>query len=424
MPPDLSPTKLGSAAAWRVWIIAVVFVAYQFSIQTGYAIVNGVVQADINLNVTQIGTIAATYTWVFALCQFYSGALLDRLGARIITPASIALVTLGAFTYSKANSFEMLLLAQTILAIGSCSAFVGAGYLGGQWFGMAKFSFMFGLVLLFAALTSAISQNTINYLLETLQWRELFSYAGFVGVALFALAVTFIRNPQPIPKQAQTGVLKFFSSVTTGLFDVAKIGHVWLASLVGAALFGTLLASGVVWAPKLLVVRGASEATAVIGSSMLWLGLAVGSAILPWWSDRIQRRKPPIVLCTLIQFAALVVIIYLPPLGSTIDLALCFIFGVANAAHMLCFSSAADVVKPNQIGTSASIVNGMIFITGGIMMARPGIRIDRAIEMGAAKVPLDIAQYAALPFVVVLASALVLALAMKETYPVKQAASE
>ena len=157
---------------------------------------------------------------------------------------------------------------------------------------------------------------------------------------------------------------------------------------------------------------------------MLWLGLAVGSAILPWWSDRIQRRKPPIVLCTLIQLTALVVIIYLPPLGSTIDLSLCFIFGVTNAAHMLCFSSAADVVKPNQIGTSASIVNGMIFITGGIMMARPGIRIDRAIEMGAAKVPLDIAQYAALPFVVVLASALVLALAMKETYPVKQAASE
>ena len=86
MPSDFSATKLGSLAAWRVWIVAVVFVAYQFSIQTGYAIVNGAVQADINLNVTQIGTIAATYTWVFALCQFYSGALLDRLGARIITP--------------------------------------------------------------------------------------------------------------------------------------------------------------------------------------------------------------------------------------------------------------------------------------------------------------------------------------------------
>ena len=60
MPSDFSATKLGSLAAWRVWIVAVVFVAYQFSIQTGYAIVNGAVQADINLNVTQIGTIAAT----------------------------------------------------------------------------------------------------------------------------------------------------------------------------------------------------------------------------------------------------------------------------------------------------------------------------------------------------------------------------
>jgi len=33
---------------------------------------------------------------------------------------------------------------------------------------------------------------------------------------------------------------------------------------------------------------------------------------------------------------------------------LCFAFGVGNAAHMLAFSTAADVVKPRQIGTSAA----------------------------------------------------------------------
>ena len=57
-------------------------VVYLFSVQTGYAIVNSGVQKDVGLSVTQVATIAATYTWVFALFQFYGGALLDQLGSR------------------------------------------------------------------------------------------------------------------------------------------------------------------------------------------------------------------------------------------------------------------------------------------------------------------------------------------------------
>jgi hypothetical protein len=52
-------------------------------------------------------------------------------------------VTIGIFVFANANSFTMLLLSQVIVAIGSCTGFVGAGYVGGKWFGMAKFSFMF-----------------------------------------------------------------------------------------------------------------------------------------------------------------------------------------------------------------------------------------------------------------------------------------
>ena len=56
-------------------------------------------------------------------------------------------------------------------------------------------------------------------------------------------------------------------------------------------------------------------------------------------------------------------------------------------------------------------------IVGGIMIARPGVRIDRAIEMGMEKGSMDLAQYAALPLVVALAVAFALSLAMRETYP-------
>ena len=71
---------LGGARAWVVWAIAVTFVVYYFSFQTGYSIVNANVQQDVGLSVAQVGLIAALYTWVFAICQFLSGALLDRIG--------------------------------------------------------------------------------------------------------------------------------------------------------------------------------------------------------------------------------------------------------------------------------------------------------------------------------------------------------
>jgi sugar phosphate permease len=93
---DANPSCCHSEArAWFVWVLAVTFVVYYFSFQTGYSIVNSNVQKDIGLSVPQVATVAALYTWVFALCQFFSGALLDRLGAGKIIPVSIALVTIG-----------------------------------------------------------------------------------------------------------------------------------------------------------------------------------------------------------------------------------------------------------------------------------------------------------------------------------------
>jgi MFS family permease len=109
-----SPTHpvLGGPQAWLVWTIAVTFVVYYFSFQTGYAIVNSSVQKDLDLSIAQVGFIAAIYTWVFAICQFLSGSLLDRMGARPILLPSIVLVTIGVFIFAYARNFEMLLLSQ------------------------------------------------------------------------------------------------------------------------------------------------------------------------------------------------------------------------------------------------------------------------------------------------------------------------
>ena len=67
--PSTASTKpLGGIYAWLVWGLATLFVVYLFSVQTGYAVVNSSIQKDVGLTGGQVGTIAATYTWVFAIC--------------------------------------------------------------------------------------------------------------------------------------------------------------------------------------------------------------------------------------------------------------------------------------------------------------------------------------------------------------------
>jgi cyanate permease len=282
---------------------------------------------------------------------------------------------------------------------------------------MAKFSFMFGLVQFAASFFSAFNQNLLSLVLEEVPWRELFNYIGFFGVALFILGALFIRNPSPIPARSGEGVGGFFSSLGRSILEVAKIPHVWVASVFGALCFGVMLGLGVVWAPKLLMVRGFDQATANWSASLLWLGLAAGCFTIPSWSDALKSRKLPILVCTAVQTVALALLIFLPDMGLLVAMILCFAFGVGNAAHMLAFSTAADVVSPNRIGTSAAIVNGIMFLIGGIMIQRPGIRVGSGIEAGLQSGTLSLAKYAAWPLMLALIVALMLAFFIRETYP-------
>lgn len=407
----------GGATAWVVWGVAVAFVLYLFGFQTGYSVVNPSLREEVGLTLSQVGLIAAAYTWSFALFQLLSGALLDRLGARRVLPPAIALVTAGVFFFAHATSFTAIITAQLILAFGACAGFVGAGYVGGQWFGMAKFSVMFGLVQCLASLFSAFSQNLLSLLLKHLGWRELFNWVGLAGIALFVLSMRFIRNPAlEATRGREQSLGRFLGDVLSDILRVAKVGHVWLAAGYGALIFGSLLAAGVVWAPKLMLVRGLPQDAANLAVSVLWLGLAAGCIVFPRWSDAVSRRKLPVLAGVALQLVALLALLYAPDLAAGVAMALWLVFGFGAAAHMLAFSAAGDVVKLEQIGTSAAIVNGTMFLVSGFLIARPGEIAERLIAVGGPGT-IEIAQGALRPLSLGLVVALVLAALIRESHP-------
>jgi MFS family permease len=363
---------LGGPEAWLIWVIATTFVVWLFAIQTGYAVVSPDIQKTAGLTIAQVGLAASIYTWVFALAQFFSGALLDRFGSRPLMGIAVAFVALGAYLYAGTTNFGTLALAQTVLAIGSSFGFVGAGYLGGEWFGAAKYGLMFGLVQTFASLGSAVGQPLILATLSKMSWQDLLFAFGTFGVLLAILAFAFVRNPAPDPEAApQPHSGGVFGEIFRNLGASFANVRVDLSAVLAGASFGAMLAVGTLWGPRIMEARGAATDFATILTGLAWLGLAVGAPVVNVISDRWRSRKWPAFWGLLLQAAAITLVIYLPSESKGVALVLMFAIGLFAGAHMLGFTIAGEAVPGNLVGSASAIVNGVCFIIGGLLTSIP-----------------------------------------------------
>lgn len=87
-------------------------------------------------------------------------------------------------------------------------------------------------------------------------------------------------------------------------------------------------------------------------------------------------------------------------------------WALSNAAHMLSFTMAAEMVPEELEGTSAAITNGCMFLVSGIFIALPGYLLPEASSYGASDF-----QTALMPIWIINVAALAIcALFLKDTF--------
>lgn len=359
--------------AWINWTLGVAFVVFVFTFQTGYAITNVDMTNKLSLTVTQVGIIGSIYTWAFAVAQFASGSILDRLGMRWVLPIACAVVTVGGFVFANANGAGMLIAGQVLMALGGSFGFVGAGFVGGKWFGPAKYGLMFCWVQFVASLSAIVGQRVLGELATQYSWDQLLNGLAMGGLVVTVLLFAVLRSPPDSEATEEwLGFLPFVRSIVDHINEVSAISDSWINALIGGATFGSMLALGVVWGPRFLAAGGMDQTDAFGVSSMMWLGLALGAPVFGWISDKLRKRWMPMAAGCLLQLVAIVYILANPTMsvqGASIAF---FIWGFMSGGSMLNFAIGADLVKPSLIGTSAAVVNAVQFIVGGIIMAIPG----------------------------------------------------
>lgn len=424
-------SELGGFKAWVNWIIGVSFVVLVFTLQTGYAITNSHVAKDLSLTIAQVGLIGTIYTWVFAITQLASGSILDRLGTRWVLPIACLVVSAGAFLFANSTGPEMLIAANMLAAVGASFGFIGAGFVGGQWFQPIKYGFMFSLVQFVASLSAIAGQRILGALITDVAWDQLINGLAFIGIAISVLMMLFLREPKRSASHTHKweGFKQFVDALLDSLGKVISIRDTWINALIGGATMGTMLGLGVVWGPRVLMAGGMEQGEAFTASSMAWAGLAFGAPAFAWFSSLMKSRVKPMAAGCGLQMVAIVIGIANTGMSHSEASILFFIFGFMAGGSMLPFTIGSELVPPSLIGTSAAVVNATQFIVGGIMMAVPGRvlegtgliarvhekSMDSDLVLGMN--PVSDFQWALSIMPVTLGIALFLCLFLKETYP-------
>lgn len=366
----------GSSRAWLNWGLGVAFVVVVFIMQSGYAITNKSVAADLGLSLTQVGLVGSVYTWVFAIAQFGSGSMLDRLGARRCLPLAAALLTVGAVVFALATSYWMLIAGQVLMALGGSFGFIGAGFIGGQWFDPLKYGFMFSLVQFAASTGALVGQRSISFLIENLglTWPVLIGGIAVLGALVTVLMLLVLRDPPGAEENREgwQGLRSFIDSILTAVSTVASVRAGWLNALIAGATFGSLFAMGVVWGPRLMMAAGMPDGQAYSVGSLCWLGLATGAPCISWLSDRVGKLVKPMAVACALQLVFLGAALIWAPVSPVLASVLLFAFGFCAGGSMLPFAIAAKLVPGKLVGTSAALVNAVQFIISGMLMALPG----------------------------------------------------
>ena len=157
-------------------------------------------------------------------------------------------------------------------------------------------------------------------------------------------------------------------SILGGIGAVLRIRNVALAFIGCGAITGPMLAFGGLWGvPFLTSQYGLGTAQAAFVISVMLVAWSIGSPVAGAWSDRLRRRKLPLICGGALAAAQWAILIYVPDLPWTLLIALMAGIGFASGSVVIGFAFCKESVPAALAGTASGIAN-MGNMLGGMAM--------------------------------------------------------
>jgi MFS family permease len=274
-----------------------------------------------------------------------AGMLLNKHGFRKIGSISAISLAAGSLITALSLTLPQALLGRLIIGIGGCFLTIGAAVVIPQWFAPKHIGKAMGIYVAGVPIAVIAAFFSTPILAQTYGWQTPF-YLTSIASAVIAILFLFLVKDGPFKIGFSIGPSEVKDALSSR--ELWKIGIIWMLFNMSAIGFLT-------WAPVMFVTFKSLDIiyASILSSSIMIVSLFL-APLFGWASDKIDRRKPFIVVGALVTGALNFLIGYL--LGVPLVMAIVLSGFSGAAVPGLIMAIAARTLPQKQAGISFGVM--------------------------------------------------------------------
>jgi MFS family permease len=150
-----------------------------------------------------MGYLLSAFLWAYAFAQLPTGAMVDRIGPRILLTMGLSLWSVAQLIGGLVQSFGQFFGARILLGIGEAPQFPTGARVVRDWFNQRDRGLATGIFNCASSLGTAIAVPLLTFLMLSFGWRAMFVIMGIAGLVVAAIWCVLYRNPQEIALTAE-----------------------------------------------------------------------------------------------------------------------------------------------------------------------------------------------------------------------------
>lgn len=408
---------------WIIWLLAAFFYFYEYFLRVAPSVMIPELMGAFQVDATAIGLLSGFYFYIYAPMQLPVGVLTDKYGARRLLAFAAFIAGAGATLFAISHSYWLAAIGRFFMGGGSAFAFVALVYICSHWFIEKRRGILIGLGSSIGTLGAVIGEGPLEVMIEKFGWRAANLQLGILGLVLAAIVFLIVRNDPPEMAKYDQKVKQPPENIWENLRIVCSNGYTWLNAFVSLFIYVTTPGFAALWGISFIrATYGISTAEAGFAVSMIFVGWAVGGPVIGLISDKLQQKKLPLIISSLIGAILMTIIVY-----TTLPIiALFFLFfavGFVSGGQLLNYSYSIDINPDKTKGTATAFTNFTAILGGALIQPFIGFLLDLnwagQLDQGIRIYPISAYQFAMTCFPIAFFLAFILSLFLKTEVPKK-----